>query len=310
MDKQGMIWVSADGGGTKTELCACNSQGNKIYDGFFGRANYKTAGIEEVSQTLSYAVKTMLNTLKCEMEDIAGMVLGSAGCDTEQDVAIYAKIMMDIGLPKEKFLICNDTEVAFRALSDMDGICVVAGTGSIVCSYDTNGLSARVGGWGAPLSDLGSGYWIGAEILKRMMRWLDGMEEHTHPIYEEIAQQFCRKGMELQWVLADLTVTEIASVSALVFSHAEKGDELCKNIIQLAAWLLVEQITVLYRKSSLLGQFSIVTVGGLFSDDRFRDLVETGVRKALNTERVQFIRPIGSPAEDGLKYVRKVFPQN
>lgn len=309
MGKEQMIWVSMDGGGTKTELCACNLQGEKIYSQFFGRANYKTAGIEEVSETLSDAIRNMLQSLECQMDDIAGMVLAIAGCDTCQDVKIYTEIMLAAGIPEEKILICNDTEVVFRALSDINGICVVAGTGSIACAYDKQGMCARIGGWGAPLSDMGSGYWIGAEILKRMIRWLDGMQEEESTVYQDIARQFSKPGVELSWILADLSVTEVASVSAFVFSHAEKGDELCRNIIRLAAWLLVDQIVSLYQKAKLTSHFSVVTVGGLFSDDLFRDLVEAGVRQILKSEDIVFMRPIDSPAEDGLKYARKVFPK-
>ena len=223
LGKEQMIWVSMDGGGTKTELCACNSQGEKIFSQFFGRANYKTAGIEEVSETLSTAVQNMLQSLECQMDDIAGMVLAIAGCDTYQDVKIYTEIMLAAGIPEEKILICNDTEVVFRALSDINGICVVAGTGSIACAYDNHGMCARIGGWGAPLSDMGSGYWIGAEILKRMIRWLDGMQEKESTVYQEIARQFSKPGVELSWILADLSVTEVASVSALFFHMRRKG---------------------------------------------------------------------------------------
>lgn len=307
MDRNEMIWVSLDGGGTKTELCACDSQGKMLYDQFFSRSNYKTAGVEEVSKTLSQAVSAMLDTLERSMEDVAGMVLAIAGCDTIRDVEIYTEIMLAAGVPGEKLLICNDTEVIFRALSDREGICVVAGTGSIVCAYDGEKMSARVGGWGAPLSDLGSGYWIGAKILKRMIRWLDSMEEEERPVFKEIEARFSREDAELAWVLADLSVTEVASVSALVFSHAAEGDELCQTIIRRAAELLVEQIVAVYKKAGLPQEFSMVTVGGLFSDEGFAGQVEAGVRDALKTVKLDFIKPVGSPAEDGLKYARKIF---
>lgn len=51
----------------------------------------------------------------------------------------------------------------------------------------------------------------------------------------------------------------------------------------------------------------MVTVGGLFSDEGFAGQVEAGVRDALKTVKLDFIKPVGSPAEDGLKYARKIF---
>lgn len=307
MKEKNKIWISVDGGGTKTELCACDSTGKKVYDAFFGRSNYKTAGQEAVADTLVSAFSGMMSSLNRQMEDVAGMVLAIAGCDSRQDKKVYTEIMLSAGIPEEKLFICNDTEVIFRALSDEEGVCVVAGTGSIVCAYDRERLFARVGGWGPPLSDVGSGYWIGTEILRRMVRWLDGMDEEELPVFREIAEKFSIPDVELAWVLAGLTVTEMASVSALVFQHAEQGDAVCREIIHRAAVLLVEQIVALCKKAGFQKKIPVVTVGGLFSDESFRRKVEEGVKDALEGLELCFLRPVGSPAEDGLRYARKLF---
>lgn len=300
------IWVSIDGGGTKTEICACDSNGKNIYDNFFGRSNYKTAGLDETTNTLKFAFYNMLESLQCNLDDIQGVVLASAGCDTEQDKTIYESIMCEIGMPKNRVLICNDTEVVFRALSDQDGICVVAGTGSIVCAYNQEALMDRVGGWGAPLSDLGSGYWIGSKILKHMLCWLEGIDVEEYAVYQEIAQRYSQEGVNLAWILSGLSVTEIASVSILAFQFAEQGDLLCRKVIAQAADIIKRQIVTLCKKVHFKNTFTIVAVGGLFSDHQFYEKVSTGVSKELNQELV-FLRPIDSPAEDGLKYARKIF---
>ncbi|MDO4343681.1 MAG: BadF/BadG/BcrA/BcrD ATPase family protein [Eubacteriales bacterium] len=308
MKEQNRIWISVDGGGTKTELCACDSSGKKVYDEFFGRSNYKTAGRDTVKNTLTLAFREMMEALGIQMEHVAGIVLAIAGCDSRQDKKVYTEMMLSAGIPEEKLFICNDTEVIFRALSDEDGVCVVAGTGSIVCAYNKIEMFARVGGWGPPLSDMGSGYWIGTEILRRMVRWLDGMEEQKLPVFQKIEERFARPDVELSWVLAGLTVTEMASVSSLVFEYAGQGDEVCRKIIHQAAQLLVEQITALCRKAGFLKRIPIVTVGGLFSDENFCRKVEDGVQRALKEKEISFLKPVGSPAEDGLHYARKLFP--
>lgn len=306
--QENKIWISVDGGGTKTELCACDGSGKKVYDAFFGRSNYKTAGREVVADTLVSAFHEMMDTLHRKVEEIAGMVLAIAGCDSQRDKQVYTEIMLSAGIPEEKLFICNDTEVIFRSLSDEEGVCVVAGTGSIVCAYDREKLFARVGGWGPPLSDVGSGYWIGTEILRRMVYWLDGMDQKELPIFREIAEKFSVPDAELAWVLAGLNVTKMASVSALVFCHAKQGDETCRDIIQSAAEALIEQIIALCRKAGFRKKIPIVTVGGLFSDESFRKRVEEGVKCALKECEICFLRPEGSPAEDGLRYARKLFP--
>ena len=202
---------------------------------------------------------------------IVGIVMAIAGCDTQRDKQIYKSIMLQKGFDENKLFVCNDTEAIFRALSDEDGVCVVAGTGSIVCAYDAFGLKARVGGWGSPLSDYGSGYWIGAQILKKVIRWYDGINEETRPVYKEIAEALCRE------------------------------------IINKATEYIIEQIVVLCRKVNFTYPFSIVTVGGIFRNESFRQSVIEGVEKKLSDCQLKFLSPVNSPAEDGLQFAQKLY---
>ncbi|MDD2958347.1 MAG: BadF/BadG/BcrA/BcrD ATPase family protein [Lachnospiraceae bacterium] len=301
------LWVSVDGGGTKTTICACDEHYKKVFDESFGCSNYKAAGLKTVSEILVNAFEHMMNTLKCTKENIAGVVMAIAGCDTQKDVLVYKNIMKSTKIEEEKLFVCNDTEAIFRSLSDKDGICVVAGTGSIVCAYDKNGLRTRVGGWGSPLSDEGSGYWIGAELLKKVIRWYDGVNEESRPVYKEIEKQYSRSGTELAWVLTSLSVKEVAAVSSFVFQYAKQGDELCKEIIQRATDSLIQQISVICKKMSYKKSFSILMVGGLFNDGDFLQRVKMGITEQFQLQKIEFLRPENSPAEDGLNFAKKLF---
>ena len=59
-----------------------------------------------------------------------------------------------------------------------DGGIVIAGTGSIGWAI-LNGREYRVGGWGFPLSDEGSGAWIGFAALKQLLWAHDGTRDWT-----------------------------------------------------------------------------------------------------------------------------------
>ncbi len=87
------IWVSVDGGGTKTRICACDKQGRKLYDDSFGCSNYKSSGLDAVSKTLHGAFEQMLSVLGCKKEEIVGIVMAIAGCDTQRDKQIYKKAL-------------------------------------------------------------------------------------------------------------------------------------------------------------------------------------------------------------------------
>jgi N-acetylglucosamine kinase-like BadF-type ATPase len=50
------------------------------------------------------------------------------------------------------------------------GIVVISGTGMISYGYGATGESARAGGWGPLLGDIGSGYDIGLDVLRAIAR--------------------------------------------------------------------------------------------------------------------------------------------
>jgi glucosamine kinase len=74
----------------------------------------------------------------------------------------------------------TDVDAAFHdAFGDRPGILLMAGTGSIAWGRAADGRVARVGGWGWLLGDEGSGYAIGLEAMKRVVRWADGRAPTT-----------------------------------------------------------------------------------------------------------------------------------
>ena len=73
-----------------------------------------------------------------------------------------------------KTLITTDAHAAcIGAHGNRDGAIIVAGTGTIGWAV-LKGQSYRVGGWGLPISDDGSGAWLGCEALRRVLWAFDG----------------------------------------------------------------------------------------------------------------------------------------
>lgn len=83
-----------------------------------------------------------------------------------------------------------------------------------------------------------------------MISWLDGEKDTDHRIYDEIAAHLKRPDQELQWTLASLSITEVASLAVLVLKYASQ-DEKCMNIIEEAAASLAKQICIVYKKQIL-----------------------------------------------------------
>lgn len=308
MSKEKKIWISVDGGGSKTRLCASDLSGKKVFDRTYGSSNYKASSKDKAEASLRSAIEDLFDKLGLTSDNVVGMVAGVAGCDSDIDKQVYTEIIRRAGLNSESVCICNDTELVFRGRSDESGICAVAGTGSIVTAYDMEKLLLRLGGWGSPLSDQGSGYWIGARILTSMLRWMDGLEESPQAIYSDIKDKFDAPGVVLQWKLAGLSTREVASLAPLVFRYADQGDPSCLSIVEESIRFLIELIVTAYHKAAIKDRCSIVTVGGLFDNEYYRQSVMSGVEAAVGNQNIAFYTAGKSPAEDGLRYARKRFP--
>lgn len=303
------IWVSVDGGGTKTQVCAGDASGRLLFNETFGGINYKASDIESVKQVLDAAVRKLLDTTGAENGGIAGMVMGISGCDTAEDLDLYYGLMERLGLVKPRLYICNDTEFAFRALSDKIGISMVGGTGSIAYAYRDGNVIDRAGGWGSPLSDEGSGYWIGARVLSRLIRWLDGTQSAAFPVYERILETLGTSVSEAASKIATLGIPQVAAYSALVFEQARLGDDLCRETMREAISELLKLYVTLARRNAFEAGIDLVVVGGLFNDSGFRESFFQQAQDALPGLKAVCIHAGPAPALDGLSYVRKRYSQ-
>ena len=87
-------------------------------------------------------------------------------------------------------LVCtSDAQAAcVGAHAGRDGGIVIVGTGSIGWA-NLAGQSHRVGGWGFPVSDEGSGAWLGSEAVRRVLWASDGLTPWTD-LLRAIFEQF------------------------------------------------------------------------------------------------------------------------
>ncbi len=299
--------ISIDGGGSKTGVCVYDCIQRTRRSTVSGGGNYKTHGIEAVREH----ILTCLHELMPESEDIPAetvfIVMGISGCDSPQDIDVYTKIMSDMGFSSNRMFICNDAELIFHANSDVPGICIVAGTGTIALAFTGTGKTYRAGGWGAPISDEGSGYWIGAEMIRNYLNWIDGIGS-----YNDFFRKFpetirCNSDEEAAAVLACLDPAKVAEWAKPVFDSVSEN-KLCQKIIEKAA----EKAAVLTSSVYLRGDFfscrdlSIVESGGLFQNEHYENYFRKSLSEILPIQNYHFIHSEGIPAEDGIRLAGKM----
>lgn len=64
----------------------------------------------------------------------------------------------------------HDTRLILAAGGHTEGIAAIAGTGSVAWGVNASGHGTRAGGWGYLLGDEGSGYWLGREAVRHVLR--------------------------------------------------------------------------------------------------------------------------------------------
>lgn len=300
---------SIDGGGTKTEFCLYDVISGRKTSMFFGSTNYKNVGLEVASANLKDSFYKICSLQNIEMGEISGIVIGVSGCDTEQDYEIYKSIASRMLIDRGKLYICNDSELVFMSVAGKPGICVISGTGSIAVGFDITGNSYRCGGWGSPLSDQGSGYWIGEQVLKAWVRYCDG-QSPDDDIFQKTAEFYhLGKKEEIPYIINGFNHTEIASVARLVSDEAEKGNRLCERIVKAAACEVADMAAAICRKMNISEdeRLDLVASGSIFNGWLYLQTFKEHFRAESGKRDIRYVSLTESPARAGISLAKQKF---
>jgi len=245
------IVIGIDGGATKTHVLIETVKGKKVGEGIGGPSNPHTVSLATVERH----IRQGLTKAGYSKKDVAAVCMGIAGLDSPQDQRHLDRVARSIfpQVPSSKRLVVNDTVIARRSNSDLlYGLCIISGTGSNAYGINKQGKEAFVGGMDWLLTDAGSGYMVGREVLRVAVQGEDGrqkslleklvkkklnvrqMREAVPKIYDE------RFGKE-----------QVASFAPLADVAAAKKDAVARQILFSAADDLVEMIEVLAKKLNM-----------------------------------------------------------
>jgi N-acetylglucosamine kinase-like BadF-type ATPase len=147
--------LGIDCGGSKTRAVA-EVDGKEVWQGKAGAANLSTPSGQTVLEAISEATKPAP-----EADAVCGAFAGLV--DTNQKDRA-TEILTEL-FPGARVAAVPDYHAALIACGESTDICVIAGTGSIVCSFDKQGEICRSGGKGFLLGDEGSGFQYGRDAL-------------------------------------------------------------------------------------------------------------------------------------------------
>lgn len=257
-----VLVLGLDVGGTKTVGQLANDTGEVLREARGPGANLQAAGELGVEKVLHQVIDDALAKSEGLLDAIC---VGMAGVDRAADAAVVRAILARIG-HRAQSVVVNDALIALEAgVSSGPGIVLVAGTGSIAYGRDGQHRAARAGGWGYVLGDEGSGYWLGRQALRSVVRASDGRGPATMLTPRILAHYQIARAYDLVHEIYNggLKPSAVAALASHVQSAAAEGDQVARELIRVGAHELASAARSVAVRLSLQKP-AIVLAGGIF----------------------------------------------
>lgn len=296
MSDEPEYFIGIDGGGTHTRAMLVDGSGRGLGLGMAGPSNHQAVGIENARTNILRSVNEAWNQAGMQMRPAAAAFLGIAGVASETDRTTIIDIARAMNLAAN-IGIDHDIRTALAGgLAGEEGIALIAGTGSACYGRRHDGRSWRAGGWGHLLDDAGSGYWMGVQGLAAITRAHDGRSRPT-ALTPLLVENLGITDMNDVLRLAGddgLSRTDIAALAPLVLHAAKSEDETALAILERGARelgaMMQAVINALHWQNQ---QVRIVLVGGLTTDDFYREMIHSAITNLV--PGVMFSEPLLSP---------------
>jgi len=226
-----ILLLGVDGGGTSCRARLCALSGEILGEAATGPANLRLGVEQSFSAVVSAATQT-LDQAGISHAHLTRVVACLALAGASEPA--YLTAAQGYPHPFRKTIVITDAHAAcLGAHGQRDGGVVVVGTGTVGWAI-VRGQTYRVGGWGLPISDEGSGAWLGFEALRRVLWALDGRLPWTG-LLRALATEF---GSDPHFIVrwADTaSPRDFGSLAPRVLDYAAHGDAVAVELAKLAA---------------------------------------------------------------------------
>jgi len=226
------IWIGIDGGATKTIARVEDASGRLLGSGRAGPANIR-ASTAAAWEAIEAAIAQALEPSGLHLGDRAYRFYCGAGLAGTQ-VPAACQAFLSRPHPFAHLELQSDGYVAcLGAHGGRDGAVIAIGTG--VIAYQIAGDRVRrVGGWGFPQGDEGSGAWLGLELVRRTLHWHDGRAAAA-PVFAALLARFAGDWTQFVIWANQADAQQFASLAPLVVEQAAAGDPVALGLLKEAA---------------------------------------------------------------------------
>jgi glucosamine kinase len=249
------LFLGVDGGGTKTSARIRNEAGALLGEGVAGPGNARLGdpAYREIVSACERAMAAAGLTAADAVFIHAGFGLAGAAQVMDREA------IRDRSYPFASLVVDTDAYAAYLgAFRGADGAILILGTGSAGLAV-IGGQRITVGGWGADVSDDGSGMAIGRLAIRRSLWALEGMAPRT-PLADDVLDAFQRLPSNVVAWAGTAKPADFAGFAPGVFRYAAEGDELALGILSQAA----EDATMLIDRLVALGAPAVAMIGSVF----------------------------------------------
>jgi N-acetylglucosamine kinase-like BadF-type ATPase len=285
------MYLGVDAGGTNTRAVLVDAEGTVLGSGKAAGANPVTHGVEHAGRQLESALRQALGHHSAA--GVTAAVIGLAGGPTAGRPLIdeVTRLARELGLRVDPHVV-SDVEVSFAAGSDSpNGVLVLSGTGAAAAELRDWRNVRHVDGNGWLVGDEGSGFWIGRQAVRAVLRMIDGRGRPTKladvVTYALAAEQDVTS---LEAAVYNEPPVRLAALAPLVTS-LYRDDSVAAEIVTEAAELLLAAVAALDPVGA--GYREVVLGGGLLlADGPLRSLVAGGLEDRFGLTS----RPAANPA--------------
>ncbi|MDR1802012.1 MAG: hypothetical protein LBQ94_00260 [Treponema sp.] len=287
-----------EGGGSYSKLALTDAAGKVLAASESGSTSIYSVTKEQVFDNLSSLLESALESAGLRKADIGAGCIGSAGIGREGEKILFQEFFDIILRPDFPVMLCGDGEILLcGGLENLEGYCLIAGTGSIALGRSAKGDLVRAGGHGYLLGDEGSGAWIGKSAIARTLRSLENRDLATDmsgAILE--AAGLARMEETIHYIHYSADKAKVASIAPIVTAAARKGDPLALDILRIGAEELALLVKSVIERSPWINRKELVLAGGVMKNDEI--LVKT-LKEILSRDFPAL--PVSSPKGTALQ---------
>lgn len=249
-----IMLLGVDGGGTRCRARLAALSGEVLGEADSGPANLRL-GLAQSFSAVFRAATLCLDQAGLSHEDLTRIVacLALAGASEPSHRAAAEAYKH----PFRDAIVTTDAHAAcIGAHGPNDGGVIICGTGTVGWAV-LRGQTYRVGGWGLPISDEGSGAWLGCEALRRVLWARDGRIGWT-PLLRALFAHFGNDPHAIVRWTQSATPRDYGAFVPRIAEYSEKGDAVANELMIKAA----DQIEALAERLIAAGAPRLVLVGG------------------------------------------------